>query len=224
MKKTDILASSIIGLISAVIGIFILNSIELKLPLIGEYSFLLLIILPIGAISMIFVAEILSKKIAVLFQIAKCFLSGILNTLIDLGIFNLLLFSIFPFLLPALFEDQSNAIFESKFLVITVSVAFFALSKTISFTAGAVNSYFWNKYWTFKKRETKSKAKEFGTLYLVTLIGLVINVGVAVSVAEYIGPQFGLSMKIWSNVAIVMAAFVSFAWNFLGYKFIVFKK
>jgi len=224
MKKTDILASAIIGLISAVIGIFILDFIELKLPFVGEYPFLLLIILPVGAVAMIFIAQILSKKIAVLFQVAKCFLAGILNTLLDLGMFNLLFFLIFPFLFPSIFENQSHAIFQSSFLIVTVGVAFFALSKTISFSAGAINSYFWNKYWTFKKRETESKAKEFGTLYLVTLIGLVINVGVAILVAEYVGPQFGLSVKIWSNVSIVMAAFVSFVWNFLGYKFIVFKK
>ena len=224
MKKTDILASAIIGLISAVIGIFILDFIELKLPFVGEYPFLLLIILPVGAVAMIFIAQILSKKIAVLFQVAKCFLAGILNTLLDLGMFNLLFFLIFPFLFPSIFENQSHAIFQSSFLIVTVGVAFFALSKTISFSAGAINSYFWNKYWTFKKRETESKAKEFGTLYLVTLIGLVINVGVAILAAEYVGPQFGLSVKIWSNVSIVMAAFVSFVWNFLGYKFIVFKK
>jgi len=224
MKKVDILASSIIGIISALIGIFILDFIELELPLIGGYPLALLVILPIGAIGMIFVAQILAKKMPVLFQIAKCFLAGVLNSLVDLLIFNLLFFLVFPSLFPSIFERLSQVVFESKFLIVTIEIAFFMLSKAISFSAGAINSYFWNKYWTFEKKETKSKAKEFGVLYVVTFVGFLLNIGISTLLAKYIGPQFGLSEKIWVNISIIMAVFVAFVWNFLGYKFIVFKK
>jgi putative flippase GtrA len=220
MKKNDILASIIIGLASALIGTFILNFIEWEIPIIGRYPFILFFLLPAGSLAMIFIAHIMARKIPVLFQIAKCFLAGVLNTLVDLGLFNLLYFVMLPAVFPAVFEASSSVVFLS----ITVGASMFAAIKAISFSAGAVNSYFWNKYWTFNKRDSESKTKEFGKLYLVTLVGLVINVAAATFVAKYIGPQFELTERIWDNISIVIAAFVAFVWNFAGFKFFVFKK
>ena len=201
MKKNDVLASVIIGVISAIITIFILNFIELKLPLIGNYPLSLLFILPIGAVAGVFVAEILAKKIPVIFQVAKCFLAGVLNTLIDLGVLNLLM---------ATFATFSGPLYP--------------VFKGISFTAGTINSYFWNKYWTFEKKDTKPGVKEFGTLYIVTGIGFLLNVGIASLINNIIGPQFGFSQKVWASLAAVIATFIVFVWNFSGYKFVVFKK
>jgi len=220
MKKNDILASVAIGLISALIGFFILSFIGLELPIVGDYPILLFVILPIGAIGMIFVASLMSKKMPVLLQVARCFLAGVLNTLVDLGIFNLLFYILLPSVFPVFLTTQENFLIGS----ITFGALAFAGVKAISFSTGAINSYFWNKYWTFNKRDSESKTREFGKLYLVTLIGLAINVGAATFISEYIGPQFETTVKIWGNIAIVIAAFVSFAWNFVGYKFLVFKK
>ena len=220
MRKSDILGSVTIGLISALIGFFILSFIGLKLPIVGDYPILLFVILPIGAIGMIFVASVMSRKMPVLLQIARCFLAGVLNTLVDLGIFNLLFYILLPSALPVLFANQDELFIKG----ITIGALVFAAIKAVSFSAGAVNSYFWNKYWTFNKRDSGSRTKEFGKLYLVTLLGLAINVGVATFVSKYIGPQFGTTVKIWGNISIVIAAFAAFVWNFVGYKFLVFKK
>jgi hypothetical protein len=38
------------------------------------------------------------------------------------------------------------------------------------------------------------------------------------------GPQFSIQTKIWEELSIILAALVAAIWNFLGYKFIVFKK
>ena len=101
---------------------------------------------------------------------------------------------------------------------------YFASFKALSFSIAAVNAYFWNKYWTFEKRETKPGAKEFGKLYIVTGIGFFLNVLIASLVFKTIGPQFGLSDKVWPTFSAGIATFIVFIWNFLGYKFIVFKK
>jgi putative flippase GtrA len=65
--------------------------------------------------------------------------------------------------------------------------------------------------------------KETLQFFAVTGIGLIINVAVASFVNDKIGVQYGLSKMLWGNIAAIIAAFVSFAWNFIGYKFIVFK-
>jgi putative flippase GtrA len=51
-----------------------------------------------------------------------------------------------------------------------------------------------------------------------------INVGVASFVVNIVGPQFGMGKKIWASVGAIVAAFFAFVWNFLGSKFVVFKK
>ena len=66
--------------------------------------------------------------------------------------------------------------------------------------------------------------KEFGQFFIVTLIGLGLNVGVASFVVNVIGPQFGLNETLWANIGGITAAFGVTVWNFIGYKFIVFKK
>jgi len=65
--------------------------------------------------------------------------------------------------------------------------------------------------------------KEFGQFFMVTLIGLGLNIGVASFVVNVIGPQFGMSETLWANVGGIAAAFGVTAWNFIGYKFFVFK-
>jgi len=49
-------------------------------------------------------------------------------------------------------------------------------------------------------------------------------VAIASLVVNFIGLQFGISLEVWATVGVVIATFFSMSWNFLGYKFIVFKK
>lgn len=210
MKKIDIIASLIIGVVSGLIAFLILDFIEWEflldfigweLPLLGDSPLVLLVVLPVGAVGMIFMAQILAKKTPVILQVAKCFLTGVLNTFIDLGVLNFLM----------------------GFLGI-FSGWFYSVFKAISFSIATVNSYFWNKYWTFEKKETKPGAGEFGKLYIISGIGLFLNVGIASLLVKVGGSQFGLSEKIWANISAGIATFIVFGWNFFGYKFLVFKK
>lgn len=138
----------------------------------------------------------------VLRQAVKFVLVGGLNTVIDFGVLNLLIF--------------------------TTSIASgfgYAAFKGISFVAAVINSYFLNKFWTFKS--AGNSGKEFSQFFLVSLIGFGINVGVASLVVNAIANPFGfsgISDKIWANVGALAATFCAMAWNFIGYKFIVFKK
>src|SRR3989344_1889236 len=85
--------------------------------------------------------------------------------------------------------------------------------KSASFIVANFNSYFWNKTWTFQA--------SFKFL-IVSLGGLLLNVGVASLVVNFTAPFGGLDPKQWANMGAVFGAIASLAWNFLGYKFVVF--
>jgi len=133
-------------------------------------------------------------------QAIKFILVGVLNTLVDLGVLNLLIWAF------GIYSGFGYSAF-----------------KGISFTVAVINSYFLNKFWTFKMRETEGVKREFAQFFIVSLIGFGINVGVASFVVNVVGPQFGLGSKLWANVGAIYATFAAMSWNFLGYKFIVFK-
>jgi putative flippase GtrA len=94
----------------------------------------------------------------------------------------------------------------------------------IAFTVATINSYFMNKHWTFKAREKKEAGKEFSQFFLISLIGISINTSIVYSITTFIEPSFGLSSPLWANFAKASATVISLVWNFIGYKFIVFKK
>ncbi|MDP2967195.1 MAG: GtrA family protein, partial [bacterium] len=152
------------------------------------------------ALLYILVGSFFKEKISAIFQLFKFTLTGSLNTFIDLAVLNLLM----------------------QALQIT-SGWYFSFFKIISFSCAAANSYIWNKFWTFKKKETKVGAKEFSQFYIITGISFLINVGLASLIVNVIGPQFSLSETLWANVGALGGVFGAFIWNFLGYKFIVFK-
>ena len=140
----------------------------------------------------------------IVFQAGKFVLVGGLNTLIDLGALNVLMF----------LSDIKTGVWFSVF-------------KGISFTAAVVNSYILNKFWTFKSTGAEKKGKEFVQFLIVSIFGFGINVGVATLVVNVISPQFpysGVSEVIWANIGAISATFCAMAWNFIGYKFFVFKK
>jgi len=200
MKKKDIIAAFIIGEACALIFLLISRFLEVPAVVIKLANFFPLI-LPLLSILGIFFVSLFEKRIPALFQAAKSFLVGILNTFIDLGILNFLMVSF------GIFSGISFVVF-----------------KGLSFSVATLNSFFWNKFWAFEKRETKDTLKETSQFYLITIGGLLINLAVSSLVVNMIGPQFGAPPALWANVGALVAVFFGFAWNFLGYKFIVFKK
>jgi len=199
MKKKDLIAATIIGVSCGII--FILVSRVLELPdIVLKVSRFSPIILPLLSILGIYFVSIASEKFPTIFQMAKSFLVGILNTFIDLGILNLLMW-VFTF----------------------VAGWQYTVFKGISFTTSIINSYFWSKFWVFEEKE-KPKTKQFGKFYTVALVGLLIHLITASFVVNIIGPQFGLDTKLWANIGGIAAAFAGFLWNFFGYKLLVFKK
>lgn len=164
-------------------------------------GWLLFILLPILALLALWISYLIGKRFLFVLQVAKFLLIGILATLLDLGIFKSL------GLISGLSTDWSRITF-----------------KGISFIGATFAKYWGNKFWAFEKSEMAGAEKELTQFYIITLIGLGVNVGIFSLIVNTIGPQFGIPLNIWETLGVIFAALVVATWNFLGYKFIVFKK
>jgi putative flippase GtrA len=103
------------------------------------------------------------------------------------------------------------------FFALSHGLAYFGghvtLTKGISYTAGVLNSFFWNKAWTF--RSSTSARSTLLPFFLTSLIGLGINTGLM---------QLGLyTLRLPEFVALVVATLGTLAWNFALSKWVVFK-
>jgi putative flippase GtrA len=108
-------------------------------------------------------------------------------------------------------------VFQILFLIAPFSLVF----KAISFFIATFVKYWSDKYWSFEKHEMKNVHIEMAKFFMVAILGSAINV-----VAFYFFGKIktGLPFKTWQELSIILAAIATAAWNFCGYKFIVFKK
>jgi len=136
-----------------------------------------------------------------IYQLAKFLLIGAVATIFDLGILALFI--------------QISGISSGNY---------FNLFKGASFIIATILKYIPDKLWAFKKRGSASVSREFTQFFAVTLVGFFINVGVAHFIVNVVGPQFGLPAELWANIGGIGAVLTTFIWNFIGYKFFVFKK
>ena len=133
-------------------------------------------------------------------QIAKFVAIGALNTFLDLGILNILI------------------------VVSGVAVGYwYTLFKSFSFIIANVNSYFWNKHWTFGVSD-KTNIKEFGSFLAVSVVGFGLNIASASLVVNVISAPQNISPERWANIGALSATVISLIWNFVGYKFFVFRR
>ena len=124
-----------------------------------------------------------------LVQAVKFGAVGVLNTAIDLGLY----------------------------FVLTRWLGLGALpiaAKGLSYSAGILNSFLWNKYWTFQ-----SKAGTWSTLIpfiLTNLVGLAINTGMLQLCLK--------TLHLPELMALGLATLTTLVWNFVISKFVVFKE
>ncbi len=147
-----------------------------------------------------------------IYQFAQFAAVGTLNTFIDIGVLNIETF-----------------LYGSPL----IGARLFAVFKAVSFLCSTTNSFFWNKYWTFGSAEgdadEKPHAKQVTSFYIVAAVGWALNVGTA-TLVKVLGSGAGgggdiASARIWTNLVAPLAGVAaSFLWDFLGYKFWVFKK
>lgn len=199
--KKNIFAAIVIGVIVSLFAMPIF--INVALPIwqghLGIIFVALLIIMPLGAVAAFLIALALRKWWSTSTQVVKFLEVGTMNTVMDFGVVNGLLY-----------------------LTGHSSVGFLALFNTISFSTAVINSYFWNKYWTFSETaHAKSGMGQFISFVAVTLVGLAINDSIILAFKIAGAPQ-GITIDQWINIAKVIATSASLVWNFFGYKIAVF--
>jgi putative flippase GtrA len=92
----------------------------------------------------------------------------------------------------------------------------------VSFIIVTIFKYFANKYWAFEKTEKERMEKEFGIFFLITAISGIIQVGVASLLFKFL--ILIVSPLLAGNIGKILGIVVASIWNFICYKFLVFKK
>ncbi len=134
-------------------------------------------------------------------QATKFCVVGFINTVIDLAVLNLLIL-VWP-------QGDSGPLFTAF--------------KTISFLVAMLNSYLMNSRWTFAAAGCPRRATHGAHFITVSIIGSVLNIGSASYVATFLRPPAVLD-PYWPSVAALVGTVCSFAFNFVGYKYIVFSQ
>ncbi len=204
MSKKDL---GLIILIGALVGLLVqplLSTLETTIVQAGlavtpmvriGLFFFFLILAPLA----LFIAHLLGKLWSVLYQFAKFAAVGTLNSMIDIGIVNLLI----------------------AFTGIAAGSAY-VLFKAISFFGATTNSFFWNKLWTFDSHN-KTSAEAAFSFYVIAGIGWALNVAAAGSFVNFLPRPDTIGENLWANLGVLIGIGVSFLWNFLGYKYFVFR-
>jgi len=205
MKKIDIISPIVLGLIIAALIISLLKVLETQLQISGDKAILiwvaLIVLVPSSLVLWVYITFHLGKRRHIFFQFGKFLPIGVANTAIDFGSLNLLI----------LMSGVDKGLWFSVF-------------KGISFVCAVANSYLWNRYWTFEGGGTEGIGRQFLKFLIVAGIGFVINVAVASFIVNYVEPFGGVSPILWANIGAFASIVLVIIWNFLGYKFLVFKK
>ncbi len=202
LTRKDILAVSFIGICFVIFSIPILKNLNLPFIRIDISNILLYILcFLIFANIAIWIAAQIGKKISVIFQIAKFAAVGAFNTFLNWGVVNLLM--------------AITQIFTGPMFILFNGIAFLAANTA---------SYFWNKYWTFSSGSNDKATGNFLQFFAVTLIGLGVLELVSYVIVAYVTHPSVFTPARWANVGVALGTLLALVWNFIGYKFIVFKK
>lgn len=198
MKKEDIILAILTSEGIGALFYWIEKKSNLSIPF---DIFLFFIFLPIFALVVLEICFLIGKKFIFVWQLAKFALVGGFFAFVDLVIFNSLM---------AYFKIE-------KGILATFFVA-------LSFCLATTLKYIFDKLWVFEKKEREGISKEFSLFFIVTLISGGIQVGVADFIINRTRFFSFLPSLVVANLGKILGIISASVWNFLGYKFLVFKK
>jgi len=202
MFKKDSVYALVIGLITAFFASLILinTATPLRIGSIDLPLWTLFITLPIVEYIAYVIASGLFSHVLALKQLGRFGIVGLMNFSVDVGILSAL--------------SARTGIYGG--------VAIIPLNM-ISVVVAIINSYYWQRNWTFAEKAPPTR-KEFTKFVVITLIGIAINSLLVYFFLEFVMPGGVLTPARLEVVAKIGATVVSLFWNFLGYKFLVFKE
>lgn len=132
------------------------------------------------------------------FEFIRFGIIGVLNTIVDFGLLNILMFA----------------------TKINIGIGFIII-RNISFICATLVSFPLNKDWTFKDSSEEKRFKFF-KFFVVTLVTLFINNILAGYLVEK--NYFYLNQYLWANIATFLGAIVALLTRYVLFKNFVFKK
>lgn len=197
--RKDLLIAAVAGFL---LGLLLL-SIAFNLRLYFLYRTPLLVFgVPIIIVVGIGISKIIGRYIPFFNQLGKFVAVGVLNTALDFSILN----------------------FISRVTGITAGVVV-GWVNIPGFMVSVVNGYLWSRLWVFPRQDQERNLFiDFPKFIAVTGIGLLLNSGIIILVTTYLPAPENIRSEVWLNIAKVIATAFTLVWNFMGYKFFVFKK
>jgi putative flippase GtrA len=139
------------------------------------------------------------RRFTALRQLLRFGLVGILNTIGDLLIFNMLLLAL---------PSKDNLIL--------------LLYNTVAYGCGAFNSFLLNKYWTFHRND-KVRATEIGRFIATTLVAIGCNNGLLWLASNFLR-AFGTNAFLTANVGKIIAILGTMVLSYGGMRLWVFTR
>ena len=183
------------------LGLVILRILNITFP---YQNLAALVLLPVLWAAGVWLGDFLGARVKPFFsQFGRYAAAGFLSTAIDFSVLN----------------------FTSYLTGVTAGVIVGWVNAP-GFLIAVVNGYLWNKLWVFKDYDGKNLFRDFPKFFAVGIGGLVINSVLIIALTTYAPASIILAVggSKWLNVAKFIANIAVLIWNFLGFKFIVFKK
>jgi len=196
----DLVLAFIVGFLTGALAIPVVLNIGLVATIRIPLALLPLVGAVLFAAGLLF-ASLVARRAPSLFEFSKFAVVGVLNSGVDFGILNFLML-----------------------LTGVSSGGGFLGFKSISVSLAVINSYAWNKYWTFDAAKSAGARRELIAFMAVTVVAVVLNIVGADIIVNVIGAPHGFSAKLWANIGAISGAGLTLFANFFGYKFYVFKK
>ncbi len=218
ITKKDLFMAALAGELSAWLSFPILKNLkvfnmlaERGIDAIG-FSVFWVLFVPAGAVAALSFFYFLAtyKNRIGFFELGKYGIIGVLNTFLDAGVYNILIFV----------TDIASGFMVNIFFI-------------VAFAITVINSFFWNKFWTFtgskeasahalKEEEIKKTGVEAIKFFATSSVVALINAIILHIIINIIGAPAHIDPKIWANVALGFTIITAFLGNFFSYKYIVF--
>ncbi len=158
-------------------------------------------------------------------RVGRFGLVGILNTIVDFVILNVLVVTVLP---------KSSVLFTITLFGVSIAITGIIVAGLISGTAAMINSYIFNMRFTFRKRHIDSKHTFY--FFAITIFGLYVIRPIILKVMTDIwiwpadiayaitsGLRLPLSRDFDErNLALMVAIMIILVYNYLMYKHFVF--
>lgn len=206
-SKKDFLLAILAGEASAWLSLPILKNLKVFDILAGrginiiDFYIFWIFFIPIGAIVALRFFYFLAKRKNHIgfFQLGKYGVIGVLNTMLNAGVYNFFIF------ITNIYSGFTLDLFFIIAFIITVT-----------------NSFIWNKFWSFSEKNIENIKAEAIKFFGISAAVASVNAVILHTVVNVIGAPYSVDPKIWANIALGFTIITAFLGNFFSYKYIVF--